>query len=297
VNRINQSISWNKKTDSANASSDPQSGFSLNSEADKPPFGKAYSSSNSGLGNDHVATDSSTEDFCLWASPPQPRSFFLPLHYTPSYRYPVIIWFHHSGFNEHQIDQIMPHLSLRNYIGIGVRGNQAADSAGHCFDWHDSPAATDATHGAVCEAIEEATSRFSVDLQRVVLAGYQNGGTMAQRVALRSPKQFAGVISMGGLMPRGELGLFDELRQRKMPLLWQWSANNPLYNEENLRADCQLAMSISADVEIRQYANDDEMNTVTLKDANDWVMRKIIANSCITDSDQWATKAIEYSDN
>ena len=233
----------------------------------------------------------------FYSTPPQPHSFFLPLHYTPSYRYPVIVWFHHAGFNEHQIDQVMPHLSLRNYIGIGIRGNQAADSAGHCFNWHDSPAAVDSTQEAVLAAIDKAASEYSIEPTRIILAGYQAGGTMAQRLALRAPNQFAGVISMGGLMPQGGFGLFDELREKKLPMLWQWSSQNPLYNQENLQADCKLAMSISADVEIRQYVNEDEMNTATLKDANDWIMRKIISGSCISDSDQWASKVVEYSDN
>jgi len=241
--------------------------------------------------------NSASDSFHLWPSPPQPRSYFLPLHYVETYQYPVVVWFHHNGFNEHQIDQIMPHLSTRNYIGIGIRGNQAADSAGHCFSWHDSPAAIDATQEAVFEAIEEASTRFSIHPQRVILAGYQDGGTMAQRIALRVPSKISGVISMGGTLPQGELALFDELRLRKLPMLWQWSSQNPLYNDRQIREDCQLAMSISADLEIRQYADEDEMNTITLKDANEWIMRKVIAGSSISDSNQWSSKSVAYSAN
>ena len=111
---------------------------------------------------DGLDLTSPVDEFELWPTPPKPRSFFLPVHYTASYRYPLIVWLHHDGFNEHQIDQIMPHVSTRNYIGIGIRGNQAADSAGHCFGWHDSPAAIDSTHDAIQEAIAEAKHRFSI---------------------------------------------------------------------------------------------------------------------------------------
>ena len=242
-------------------------------------------------------SNTASDSFDLWPSPPHPRSYFLPLHYVETYQYPVLVWFHHNGFNEHQIDQIMPHLSTRNYIGIGIRGNHAVDSAGHCFNWHDSPAAVDATQEAVFDAIEEASIRFSIHPKRVILAGYQDGGTMAQRIALRTPSQISGVISMGGTLPHGELSLFEELRQRKLPMLWQWSSRNPLYNDQQIREDCQLAMSISADLEIRQYADEDEMNTVTLKDANDWIMRKVISGSSISDTNQWSSKSVAYSAN
>ena len=65
----------------------------------------------------------------------------------------------------------------------------------------------------------------------------------------------------------------------------------------NIREDCQLAMSISADVEIRQYVDDDEMNTVALRDTNDWIMRKLIPDSSISDSEQWSSKPVAYSKN
>lgn len=303
MNRINPSMDWKKNKNQHESS---HSGDHHKALSPKKNLWEKDSNGNA-LNQEHLegAKDfadgldltSPVDEFELWPTPPKPRSFFLPVHYTASYRYPLIVWLHHDGFNEHQIDQIMPHVSTRNYIGIGIRGNQAADSAGHCFGWHDSPAAIDSTHDAIQEAIAEAKHRFSIHASRIILAGYRSGGTMAQRIALRTPDQIAGVISMGGPMPRGEFGRFEELRQRKLPMLWQWSSKNSLYNETNIREDCQLAMSISADVEIRQYADDDEMNTVALRDTNDWIMRKLIPDSSISDSEQWSSKPIAYSQN
>jgi phospholipase/carboxylesterase len=225
------------------------------------------------------------------------RSFFLPLHYTPSYQYPLIVWFHSNGFNEHQIDRVMPHISVRNHIGIGVRGTRAADTMGHRFDWHDSPAAIVAAHDATCEAVEEAMRRFSIHPSRIVLAGYREGGTMAQRIALRDPEKFAGVVSLGGRIPQGGMRNLSALRHRRMPMLWQWGQDNAQYTQENLKSDCRLSMSIGAEVEIRQYLDDDEMNTVVLGDVDEWIMRRIVAGSSIADSQQWATNPVAYSNN
>ena len=66
----------------------------------------------------------------IWSHLTSHRSFFLPLHYTPSYEYPLVIWLHSNGFNENQIDHVMPYISLRNYVGVGIRGTKAADSIG-----------------------------------------------------------------------------------------------------------------------------------------------------------------------
>ena len=72
-----------------------------------------------------------------------PQTFFVPVHYEANYRYPLIVWLHSNGYNENQIDHVMPHISTRNYMATGVRGTRAADAIGHRFDWHDSAAAID----------------------------------------------------------------------------------------------------------------------------------------------------------
>ena len=80
-------------------------------------------------------------------------------------------------------------------------------------------------------------------------------------------------------------------------MLWQWGSENTNYNDLNLKADCQLSMAIGSRVEVRQYPGDDEMDTVVLRDVDDWIMRQIIAESTIADSDRWATSPTLYSNN
>jgi phospholipase/carboxylesterase len=232
-----------------------------------------------------------------WAHLRSHRSFFLPLHYTSSYEYPLVVWLHCNGFNENQIDHVMPYISLRNYVGVGIRGTRAADSFGHRFDWHDSPAAVAATHDAVVEAIDEAGERFSVHPRRIVLAGYRDGGTMALRIAMRQPDRFAGAISLGGRMPQGAIRNVNQLRQRRLPMLWQWGQGNADYTEENLKRDCRSSMIIGGQVEVRQYPGNDEMDTVTLRDVDEWIMRRIVSGSSVADSDRWATSPTLYSSN
>ncbi len=232
-----------------------------------------------------------------WSHLTSHRSFFLPLHYTPSYQYPLIVWLHSNGFNENQIDHVMPHISLRNYVGVGIRGTRAADSIGHRFDWHSSPAGIEAAHEAVIEAMEEAGARFSINPSRVLLAGYRDGGTMALRIAMREPDRFAGAASLGGRMPQGAIRNIHQLRRRRLPMLWQWGLANTDYTDVNLRHDVRSVMASGGQVEVRQYPGDDEMDTVVLRDLDEWIMRRIVSNSSIADSDRWATSPTLYSNN
>jgi phospholipase/carboxylesterase len=227
------------------------------------------------------------------------RSFFLPLHYEPNYRYPLIVWLHSDGFNENQVDHVMPYVSVRNYIAAGVRAIRAADSMGHRFDWHDSPAAIAAAEEAVAQTAFEAAQKFSVHPCRIILAGYRSGGTMALRIALRDPQRFAAVVSLGGAMPEGPhlLSNLSQLRARRMPMLWSWATAGPRFDSDRLSRDVRLAMMMQASVEIRQYPAEDEMDTVTLSDLNDWIMRRVVADQSTQADQRWATSPTNYSAN
>lgn len=271
MNRFHSSISWN-----AASSAGPTEPGALKDESDSGEF---------------LLGDLS------WASFASQRSFFLPLHFTPTYQYPLLVWLHSNGYNETQIDHVMPHISLRNYIGVGVRGTFATDSLGHRFQWRDSPASIAAAHDSVASAIDEATERFQVHSQRIVIAGYGLGGTMAMRIAMRDPEKFAGVISLGGRFPSGAIRNVTQLRARRLPMLWQWGRNNPHFTSEHVKQDCRALMAIGGQVEVRQYPGEDEMDTVVLSDLNDWIMRRIVSGSSVADSDRWATSPSAYSNN
>ncbi|MEM8666646.1 MAG: dienelactone hydrolase family protein [Planctomycetota bacterium] len=271
MNRFHSSMSWNAA--SSAGSTDPET---IKDESERGEF---------------------RLDDLSWSSLAAQRSFFLPLHFTSTYEYPLLVWLHSNGHNENQVDYVMPHISLRNYIAVGVRGTFAADSAGHRYLWRQSPASLAAAQESVASAIEEACDRYPIHTQRIVLAGYGMGGTMAMRIAMQEPQRFAGVVSLGGRFPTGSIRNVEQWRQRRMPMLWQWGRLNPLFSNDELKSDYRSLMTIGGQVEVRQYPGDDEMDTVVLSDLNDWIMRRIVSGSSIADSDLWATSPTQYSSN
>lgn len=298
MDRIHLPMSWNEPTQSGQSDSETE-----NDPSNYSPFGAGEGKTWNSYYTSEISDDGSSEhEFSIEGNscshPTSHRTYFLPLHYTPTYDYPLIVWLHSNGFNENQVDHVMPHVSLRNYVGVGIRGNRAADAVGHRFDWHQSPAGIGSAHEAVVQAIEEAADRFSVNPTRVIVAGYRQGGTMALRIAMREPSRIAGAISIGGRMPQGALGNLQQLRKRRLPMLWQWAHANADYTEGNLKTDCQAVMAIGSPVEVRQYPTFDEMDTVVLRDVDDWIMRRIISTSTSSaDSDRWVTSPTAYSSN
>ena len=279
MSRFHPSMAWNQplhpqENGPGEADSDPPAEIGSDSWAGggyQPPGHEGWSGADFG--------DAPGIASCGSLLPAAARAFLLPLHYESNYRYPLVVWLHSDGFNENQVQHVMPHISLRNYVAAGVRGVRAADSLGHRFDWASSSAAAGAAHEAVARTIDEAAERFSIDPSRVILAGYRSGGSMALRLALRDPRRFAGVISLGGTFPSagGVFGDLASLRQRQLPMLWQWATASGTFDPERLKTDIRSAMLMQAKVEIRQYDDDDEMNTVALADIDRWIMQRVVS--------------------
>ena len=56
-----------------------------------------------------------------------PHALFAPMHYTPGYAYPLIVWLHGHGGDERQLQRVMPSVSMQNYMAVALRGIEMPD--------------------------------------------------------------------------------------------------------------------------------------------------------------------------
>jgi phospholipase/carboxylesterase len=230
----------------------------------------------------------------------RPRSFVIPLRYEAGYRYPLIVWLHNDGYNEHQICDVMPHISTRNFVGVGVRGSLAIDNTGNRFAWSQTPAAVARCEDAVWQAIDDASKRYSIHPDRIFIAGYGDGATMARRVAFQRSAQFAGCIALGGRMPRGGAVLGNLNATRTIRNFWALAIDNASMSEEQFDEDVRLVASARLRMEIRRYTTDDEMVTEVLRDVNVWAMDIVTGNNgaqAKPAAQDWSTTPVQFSSN
>src|SRR6185503_16233240 len=55
-----------------------------------------------------------------------PFTTFAPIHYEERYAYPLLVWLHGDAGSEQELRQIMPLVSMRNYVAIAPRGASAS---------------------------------------------------------------------------------------------------------------------------------------------------------------------------
>lgn len=228
-------------------------------------------------------------------SRPKATHFFAPLHYTATYDYPLIVYLHSGGSNAAELLQVMPHVSMRNYVAVSVGGNRAGDPSGLRFHWSQSDGGVQRATDDVLAAIEEATERYAINTDRIVFAGVREGGSMALRLALELPGRVAGVASIGGRMPDVRIRDWDALREHRTRMLWQWGSENAEYSSETCVEDCRRARQVNARVDIRLYPVDDESTTAVYSDLNHWIMQTIVANRPMQDA--WDTSPLACDKN
>lgn len=255
----------------------------LNGYESKKLFSSSGSVANHGLVRGVEAFTASENDSAR-ARVPSPL-LYSPLHYEARYGYPLIVWLHGSGSSERELEEVMPWVSIRNYVAAAPRGTKAADPCGHRYNWSQSPASIALAEELVFDAIEQASTQFNISSDKIFLAGRGDGGTMAWRIALRNARQFAGVVSLGGVFPKSHRPLASLKQARQLRALWLVGANSRHCGNKAVTECLPLFHAAALKVAIRSYNCGDDLYMDMFSDMNRWLM-EIVTNQPQQDPSQ-----------
>ncbi len=216
------------------------------------------------------------------------HSCFAPMHYEPGYAYPLIVWLHGPDSNEDELRQVMPLISTRNFVAIAPRGTRQTESRFSTYSWDHTADGVAAAGERIADCIAIARHRLNICPDRIFVAGHAVGGTMAHRLGLEFPEQFAGAISLGGGVPRG-LHMFKHInRARQLPLLLSVSptkeSKTASYSIEHVMDDLRFLHYAGMSLSLRLYPEGDELTTAMFEDLNDWVMEQFCPTGPVTAS-------------
>jgi phospholipase/carboxylesterase len=207
-----------------------------------------------------------------------PHALFAPLHYVPGYAYPLIVWLHGGDSDERQLQRIMPLVSMQNYVAVAPRGvvvTDAEQSEAERYGWRQAAEPIQRAEQRVFDSIELAHRKYHVDPQRVFLSGFDTGGTMALRLAMSHPSQFAGVISLCGSLPTGGTPLGNLIAARRLGMFLATGRASGDYPAEQVCEDLRLLHTAGLSVTLRQYPCGHELQPQMLADINRWIMEQI----------------------
>ena len=208
---------------------------------------------------------------------------FGPLHYEPNYRYPLFVWLHGPGEDEQSLVEIMPAMSLRNYVAVAPRG--PLSKGGVLRSWSVSPDSSERDTNSflgiqqrICSAIDEAKRKYSVRPDRVFIGGFGCGGTTALRMAMANPDLFSGVLSIDGPVPRGGRPLLQWNQMRHLAVFLAAGINTPQYPVSQVCDDLRLLHAAGFGVTLRHYPWGHELRSAILQDMDRWIMDMVASS-------------------
>ncbi|MCE5267146.1 MAG: hypothetical protein LLG00_04600 [Planctomycetaceae bacterium] len=210
------------------------------------------------------------------------HALFAPIHYEPGYAYPLIVWLHGAGSDERQLRQVMPLLSLRNYVAVAPRGlssDEECDAAAG-FGWPQTDDHIERATQLVFESIELASRQFHVSPKRIFLMGADEGGTMAARVAFDHPSRFAGAISLRGALPKGGTPFGNLLAARRLSIFLAADRGSERYPASQVCEDLRLLHTAGLSVTLRQYPSGRQLLPQMLRDVDRWIINEITSPQC-----------------
>ena len=222
------------------------------------------------------------------------HSFFVPLHYEPNYAYPLLVWLHGPGESHAELKQVIPHVSMRNYVAVAPNWLKASDDddllSTEAKADHDRHLIIETMY-RVNECVAMASKRFNIAPDRVFLAGYDQGGTMALRLGLAAPDHFAGVSSMGGPVPTGLNPLANLIEARRLPMMIAHGRHSQSYPISRICDELRLFHVAGLSLNLRQYPCGHELTTQMLSDLDAWMMQIVTGVDSTSSS-----SAVPYDD-
>jgi phospholipase/carboxylesterase len=215
-----------------------------------------------------------------------PHAHFAPLHYEQNYGYPLLVWLHGGGDSEKQLRRIMPLVSMRNYVAVAPRGTIEVvhrSGTGRGFQWLQTYEQVAEAEEGIRAAIANTQCRFNIRPDRIFLAGYESGGTMAFRIAAENPDRYAGVLSLCGPFPTEGAPLAKLNTVRKLPLFVASCRNGSYYPTQQVCDNLRLFHSAGMSITLREYPGEDGLSQRMLSDVDRWIMEQIVGPATTAD--------------
>jgi phospholipase/carboxylesterase len=207
-----------------------------------------------------------------------PLRTFLPTGYEHNYPYPLLVFLHGHGGSEEQVLRLAPRLSRRNYICIGLRGPHPLaprPDGRQTYTWGQGGQHDSLVEEYVFRAVEQTRRHYHVHSERIYLAGFREGATLAYRLGLLFPERFAGIVALNGALPRRGGPLLRLPEVRRLRVLIGHGIANSVVPLSLARADFRLFYAAGLAVRMHTYPSNHRIHPHMLRDIDRWVQRSI----------------------
>ncbi|MBM79476.1 MAG: hypothetical protein CMJ78_02635 [Planctomycetaceae bacterium] len=205
---------------------------------------------------------------------------FLPENYEPNYAYPLVVWMTDSQRDTRRLMDMMPKISKQNYLGITVE-SKIEQSSSVDASWANAATLAGPLQETLLERVRQVRSEYHVHSERIYLAGFEAGGTLAIQMLLHRPDWYGGAIAFAPEFPSNNkvLANFQQL-QRKRLMIGMSAQHRSQSIAETVDAG-RILYSAGMEVATRIYDSLDEAPQNMMSDLNHWLMDCIVESNLV----------------
>ncbi len=198
----------------------------------------------------------------------------------------AVIWLHGLGADGHDFEPIVPHLALPAAFAVRFRFPHAPrrpvainnglvmrawyDIALPGPDWQEDESGIRASEALVRRWIEREIDA-GIPSERIVLAGFSQGGAIALQTGLRYPRSLGGIIALSTYLPlSASLEREAADANRRIPILMTHGRQDTIIPLARARHARELLQAAGYPVDWREHDLGHSVNHLIIKDISEW---------------------------
>ncbi len=199
--------------------------------------------------------------------------------------HPTIIALHGWGSSALDLLGLAPYVARGKFMMICPQGPLDVDiGAVSGYGWFPIRTGTQLREDQVDEAvnraekaIEATLARYPVDKQKLVIAGFSQGGVMAFRLAFRNPRRYAALLGLSTYFPP-ELkdNVSDSEALRQLPTLIQHGRADDAIPLSRAKEALEHLRELEVPVTLKEYDCGHEITASSIEDLSEFLSRKVL---------------------
>ena len=210
----------------------------------------------------------------------QDLTVFLPENYEPNYAYPLVVWLTDSNRDQRRLMDMMPKISKQNYLGITVESD-ITPSASVDASWANAGDMAGPLQEKLLERVREVRSEYHVHSERIYLAGFEAGGTLAIQMLLHKPDWYGGAIAFAPEFPSNDKVLTNFQQLQRKRLLIGMSSQHSSQSIAKTVEYGRVLYTAGMEVATRIYDSLDEAPQNMMSDLNHWLIDCIVESNLV----------------
>ncbi len=202
--------------------------------------------------------------------------------------FPTLLTLHGRGANAFDLLGLAPHLCGGKFLMICPQGPLETPIGPEAvgYSWYPmsmgGPPDVDAilsSQKTLRTFIDECVKSYPIDVKKLALLGFSQGGVMAYGLALSDPGRFAALAVLSSWLPKellSQISVSDAVRS--LPTLVQHGTQDSMIEVDRARSSVETLRQLHVPLTFREYEMGHEIRPRSLSELSTWLEEKMISS-------------------